>query len=104
MQRITYREFCDEFYKANEENRISYGVIVFSQKNWKKDYPEESRSYATFSDQWGWDYSKMGHCRMGYCLDGSEGVRLDYYDWKVEYCYFITEEEFEKISDKCRCW
>ena len=100
MEKISYSKLADKFAEANEKNEKLYGVIVYSQKNWKKEYPIESRSYATFSDQWGWDASKMGHCRIGYALDGSEGIRMDYYNWKVEYCYLITEEEFNEICKK----
>lgn len=100
MKKVTYSDFCDRFNKANEKGEVLYGVLVFSQSNWKTEYPLDSRSYATHSDQWGWDYSKMGHCRAGYALDGSEAIRMDWYDWKVDYCYYLTEEEFRQITDK----
>ena len=99
-ERITFADFQEKFNKANEDNTKLYGVVVYSQKNWEKEYPLESRSYVTWSNQWGWDYSKMGHCRMGYALDGSEGIRMDYYDWEVDYCYLITEDEFKEIAKK----
>lgn len=97
---ITFADFAKEFAKANEEGREIYGVVVYSQSNWETEYSLESRSYATFSNQWGWDYSKMGHCRIGYALDGSESIRMDWYQWKVDYCYFITEEEFRELMKK----
>lgn len=100
-KRITFSEFAKVFAKANEDNTKMFGVVVYSSSNWpNKDYSLESRSYATYSDQWGWDYSKMGHCRIGYALDGTDSCRMDWYDWKVDYCYLITEEEFNEIAKK----
>lgn len=99
-KKISFIELAQEFAKANEDGRVIHGVVVYSSSNWKTDYPLDSRSYATFSDQWGWDNSKMGHCRMGYALDGSEGIRMDYYNWKVDYCYLITEDEFNDVMKK----
>lgn len=64
-------------------------IIVFKKENWEKDYPEESRSYRSYSDQWGWDFTKLGRCRLGSCLDGTDNnVRLDYYDWEIDYWYW----------------
>lgn len=64
-------------------------IIVFSQENWKQEYSELSRSYESHSNQHGWDYSKLGNCRIGNCLDGTDyGVRLDYYNWKIEFWYW----------------
>ena len=101
--KVSFRDFAGEFAKANKEGGEEiFGVVVFSQSNWKKKYPLKSRSYATFSNQWGWDNSKMGHCRMGYALDGSEGIRMDAYEWKVEYCYFIEKEKFDEIMAQYR--
>lgn len=102
MDKVSYHDFCKAFGKANEEGKVIYGVIVFSSDNWKKEYSLESRSYATFSDQWGWDWSKMGHCRIGYALDGTDGCRLDYSDWEVDYCYFIDKNEFDEVLKKYR--
>ena len=65
-------------------------IIVFSQENWpSQEYSELSRSYESHSNQWGWDYSKLGNCRLGNCLDGTDqGVRLDRYNWKIEFWYW----------------
>lgn len=65
-------------------------IIVFSQENWpNRDYSEQSRSYRTYSNQRGWDYSRAGSCRFGDCLDGTDhDVRLDWYNWKIEYWYW----------------
>lgn len=75
------------------ENPNLIGVIVFSKKNWKENYSLLSRSYRVYGDSWGFQHDKLGHCIMGFCLDetslDSFGVRLDYYDWKVDYCYLL---------------
>lgn len=63
-------------------------VIVYKQENFNKPYTETERSYEICNGQWGLDSSKMGRCILGNCLDGSDiGVRLDSYDWKIDYCY-----------------
>ena len=80
----------DAMNNCNVTGEHKTAIIVFSQENWPdKNYSEQSRSYRTHSNQWGWDYSKMGHSRLGDCLDGTEqGVRLDWYNWKIEYWYW----------------
>lgn len=80
----------DEMNKCHETGVHRTAIIVFSQDNWPtKQFSELSRSYASPSDQWGWDYSKLGNCRLANCLDGTDnGVRLDYYNWKIEYWYW----------------
>lgn len=89
MKKITYGEMVQKF----NENPSLRGVIVYSQENWKKKYSELSRSYQVNGDSWGFQNDKIGHCIIGYCLDktspDSEGVRLDHYNWKVEYCYIL---------------
>ena len=80
----------DAMNNCNATGEHKTAIIVFSQENWPdKNYSEKSRSYRTHSNQWGWDYSKMGQSRLGDCLDGTEqGVRLDWYNWKIEYWYW----------------
>jgi predicted adenine nucleotide alpha hydrolase (AANH) superfamily ATPase len=72
-------------------------VIVFTNDSFKKEYPENSRSYQ-ISHENKWFKSNMIGCSLfGNCLDGTDnGVRLDWYikegspKWRVEYCY-ITD-------------
>ena len=99
-KKMSYEKLARLFAKANEEGKVLYGVIVYSQDNWGTEYSLESRSYATVSNQRGWDTSKEGRCRQGYSLDGSDSCRLDLYRWKVDYCYLITEAEFNKVMEK----
>ena len=98
MTKLTLEELEQIFADHNIEfNKTSDGhydknplcaVIVYSQDNWPdKEYTLESRSYKTYSNTWGWDPSKLGHRRTGDSLDGSDvNVRLDWYNWNVEYC------------------
>ena len=84
MKKIKFSELLDNptWKKA---------VIVYKQENFKKPYTEKERSYEICNGQWGLNSSKMGRCIIGNCLDGLDiGVRLDSYDWKIDYCY-ITE-------------
>lgn len=88
----TAESIWDKMNECHITGKHRTAVIVFKQSNFKQEYSVKSRSYRTHSDQWGWDYSKMGNCRIGDCLDGTDqGVRLDYYDWEIEYWYFEDE-------------
>ena len=83
----------DEMNKCHKTGNHKVAVIVFSQSNWEKEYSEVSRSYSSHSDQWGWDYEKLGRCRIGDCLDGSDNdVRLDWYDWEIESWYWLEDK------------
>lgn len=83
------REIWDAMNECHITGKHRMAVIVFKQSNFKDEYSVESRSYRSYSDQWGWDYDKMGNCRLGDCLDGTEtGVRLDWYNWDIEYWYW----------------
>lgn len=80
----------DAMNQCHVTGRHRVAIIVFSSDNWPtQHYSELERSYRSESNQRGWDYSKMGNCRLGSCLDGSDpDVRLDWYKWKVEYWYW----------------
>ena len=79
-----------EMNKCNETGKHRTAVIVFSSDNWPdENYSELERSYASHSNQWGWNYNLLGRRRSGDCLDGSEkGIRLDHYGWKIEKWYW----------------
>lgn len=95
-KKITYEELCRKFYEFNEEhengegNEYIEGVIVYKQSNWEKEYSEKSRSYCVRSNNRAFQYGKIANSIFGYCLDGTDmGVRLDWYNWDVDYCYMI---------------
>ena len=94
-----------DFYNLPEYNSddIKYYVIVFTEDSFKNKYSVEQRSYAFSTDNKWFKPYMIGNSLFSYCLDGHDrGVRLDWYfgDWKIEYCYEITEEEFEKILSR----
>lgn len=90
ITRLPAETLFDEMNRCHETGNHRTAVIVFKTSNWPgRDYSEECRSYRSHSNQWGWDYSKMGQCRIGDCLDGSDpGVRLDWMGWDVDYWYW----------------
>lgn len=89
MEKYPASTLFDEMNKCHETGQHRTAVIVFTEDSFKESYSVKQRSYKSYSDQWGWDYSKSGRCRLADCLDGNDNdVRLDYYDWKVEYWYW----------------
>lgn len=79
----------EEMSKCHKTGNHRTAIIVFDQSNFTQPYSEESRSYASYSDQWGWNPRAMGRCKLGSCLDGTDpDVRLDWYEWTVEFWYW----------------
>lgn len=93
IKKLSADTLFDEMNKCNRTGNHRTAVIVYSSSNWPdENYSETERSYESNSDQWGWDYSKMGRRRTGTCIDGVDvNIRLDYYDWKVDYWYWKDE-------------
>lgn len=92
MKKRSAETLRDAMNECHETGKHRNAIIVFKQSSFKEEYSELSRSYRSYSDQWGWDYSKSGRSRLGDCLDGSEnGIRLDWYDWDVDYWYWEDE-------------
>lgn len=95
MTKITYRELVDKMQEFNAQNpsksdtdTIS-AIIVFSSDNWEKNYTLAERSYRVTNANRLFQAGKISSSLFGDCLDGHDlGVRLDWYRWKVEYCYF----------------
>ena len=95
MKKITFGEMERNFRKYNEEhhNGENYkeaisGVIVYKQSNFDKPYNEKSRSYRVASCNRRFQAGKISNGYYGYCLDGTDdGVRLDLYNWDIDYCY-----------------
>lgn len=95
-KKVTYEQFCRKMWEHgrthnnNEDWEDSItGVIVYKAENWSKPYTEEQRSYRVSSCNRCFQDGKIANSMFGDCLDGSEkGVRLDWYKWKPEYCYF----------------
>ena len=83
-----------------EKDNIRYYVIVFTEDSFQQKYPLESRSYAFSTDnKWFMPYM-IGKSLYSISLDKRDrGVRLDWYfgDWKIDYCYEISKEEYEEL-------
>jgi hypothetical protein len=90
MEKMSYEELRERFYEHNRQRPAEplSAVIVYAQSNWDDPYTETERSYRVHSDCWGFMEGKISSAVYGNCLDGKDiGVRLDWYRWKVEYCY-----------------
>lgn len=104
MRKVTYAEFESKMFQFNEKHSNGHddctltGVIVYKQENWDKPYTLEERSYEVNNHCNGFRGGLISGAIWGNCLDGKDvGVRLDWYNWKVEYCYFISKEEQELV-------
>lgn len=93
MKKMTYGEMVKLFREHNRKTNEDYkkaisGVIVYKQSNFNKPYSVESRSYRVSSCNRYFQDGKIANSVFGSCLDGTDdGVRLDWYNWDVEYCY-----------------
>lgn len=94
-KRISYDEMwhiMNEHSRKTKEDwkQAISAVIVYKQENWDKKYPVKSRSYEVSSNNKCFQDNKIANSCFGSCLDGTdEGVRLDWYNWKVDYCYMV---------------
>lgn len=88
LKRLTFSELCDVMREwNNSHNSNMSAVIVYEQKNFAKPYSETARSYRVLNTC-GRFCKKTSTELTGDCLDGTDdNVRLDYYNWSVEYCY-----------------
>ena len=92
-QYLTISDFYNQMRKWNEthdeDKAEKFGVIVYKQSNFTTEYSEESRSYRVHNANRKFQKDKIATSLFGDCLDGTDdGVRLDWYDWEVEFCYF----------------
>lgn len=93
--KMTKTELYGAFWEHNRGKGINnpiYGVVVFKESNFDKEYPIESRSYIVSSKNDAFIDGRISNSIYGSSLDGSDPfVRLDRYGWEVEYCYLIEE-------------
>lgn len=94
MEKITFAKLEEimQTYNArfpeNAETEKLTGVIVYKQENFKTPYSENDRSYRVSNANRAFQAGKISRSLFGNCLDGKDiGVRLDWYNWKVDYCY-----------------
>ena len=98
MERITFSEMEKRLFKYNcdhpetEDDAVVSAVVVFKQSNWDKPYSELSRSYRVWNNNRAFQPNKIAHSIFSSCLDGTDiGVRLDWCNWEVEYCYMESD-------------
>ena len=94
MERITLaklKKTMRDYNKGNPQDMDSpklFGVIVYRSENWDKAYSETARSYRVSNANRCFQDGKISNALFGDCLDGTDiGVRLDWYNWAVDYCY-----------------
>ena len=105
MQKLSYAEFhsimSEHAAKMREDPslRSLTGYIVYKESNWPdKNYPVVSRTYEVDARDKIFNPNAAGSGLFGYCLDGSDqGVRLDWYNWEIDYCYFKSVEDTTNI-------
>ena len=72
-------------------------VVVFNQSGFSKKFDERSRSYFVHRNNNAFKDFQSNHTSnsiYGDCLDCSEfGVRLDWYNWKIESVRVASESE-----------
>lgn len=102
MEKITWEELCNIFYKHNADRPISQfgdkqrlkAVVVFKQGPWFNDeYSETQRSYAFSSDNKFFIPGMGGNSIYADCLDGTEKcIRIDWYldKWEIDHCYLMN--------------
>ena len=100
MNKTTFEKIREAFRAYNKKNNIIYGepsdaptisaIIVYKQSNFTMPYTETERSYR-ITNACGkafFDMPSGSQSITGDCLDGRDlGVRLDAYEWEIEYCY-----------------
>ena len=94
MKKLNWHDFSLEMEKvANDrERKPIHGVIVYKQENWSQEYSLEARSYKVSSRNKAFEHWAGSNSLFGSSLDGTdEMVRLDWYGWKIDYCYLLEE-------------
>ena len=97
MEKITWEELVNKCYTHNNVNGVhnQFGDkkplicgVCYKQSNFTQPYSEESRTYEFRSDNKYFIAGCGGRSIFADCLDKKDlGVRLDWYEWDVEYCY-----------------
>ena len=96
MEKITYAklrkimETHNVRFPEHSDKPVLHGVIVYRADNWTEDYSLEARSYRVSNNNRAFQPGKIARSLFGNSLDGTDqGVRLDWYNWRVDYCYML---------------
>lgn len=90
---LSRKEFFNLLHSAANElpNLTICGNIIYCQNNWKTWYSYESRTYKIHNNNNYFDSGKISKALWGHNIDGSDPmVRLDYYDWTIDYCQITS--------------
>ena len=90
---LTESEFFNLLHRAARElpELAVGGCITYCQRNWKELYTHESRTYQIWNTCNYFNPNKISKALWGTNLDGTDRlVRLDYYDWEVDYCQITS--------------
>ena len=92
VEKISFTELSRNMYdhntRYNQDEATLSGVIVYKQDNFSEEYTELQRSYRVWNNNRKFQTGKIANSLYGDCLDGTDdGVRLDLYDWDIEFCY-----------------
>ena len=103
VEKITFSELCTRMREYNlkfsEDEAYLYGIIVYKQENFTNHYTEEQRSYRVSNKNRIFQRGKISNSLVGDCIDGSDpDVRLDKYNWSVEFCYIDRESSTCTLS------
>ena len=98
MKQVTFSQLQEIFADTQDK----YALITYKQqKDWKKEYSEQSRTYMVGSYNKYFQSGKCGKSMFGHCIDGTDvGVRLDWYNWEIEKVMLLeTQEEINKYEE-----
>lgn len=101
-----WHELCEACWKHNEENHITHQfddkhplkcyVVIKQNKNWKREYNREERTYTFVSSNKRFIAGMGGNSIFCNCVGDPNdcGVRLDWYlgDWEIEECWYEVED------------
>lgn len=103
-EKLMFREFRKRMFEHNSAPGLKepvYGVVVFTEDSFSRQYSLESRSYRVSSDNKAFRAGNYSVSLFGSALDGSDfGVKISAYmcdlnggedGWKVDHCYFLPD-------------
>lgn len=97
IDKITFSRLCEIMEQYNKEYPQRHNgaylkaAIVFKESNWDHPYTEKERTYYVSNGSKFFIPGMLGNSLFGDCADGRDiGVRLDWYNWDIDYCYLLN--------------